>query len=77
MAGVADGRGGGRTQQSQYSVAIKSGVNSQKALFILMRVPIPISKVRYQKEAMRTPLSHWMADVCPRGRGQYNGLTGL
>ena len=51
MVGVADGRGGGRTQQSQYSVAIKSGVNSQKALFILMRVPIPISKVRYHKDA--------------------------
>ena len=57
-AGVTGGRGGGHARQSQYSTTAKSGVNSQKALFILMRVPIPISKVRYQKEATATYLSH-------------------
>ena len=58
MAGIAGGRGGGRTRQSRYSTAVKSGVNSQEALFILMRVPIPISKVRYRKGATATYLSH-------------------
>ena len=58
MAGAADGRGGGHARQNRYSTTAKSGVNSQKALFILMRVPIPISKVRYQKEATATYLSH-------------------
>ena len=58
MAGVTGGRGGGHARQSQYSTTAKSGVNSQKALFILMQVTIPISKVRYRKGATATYLSH-------------------
>ena len=45
MAGVTDGRGGGHARQSQYSAAVKSGVNSQKSLLNSVQVPIPISKV--------------------------------
>ena len=51
MAVVADVRGGGRARQSQYSATVKSGVNSQKSLLNSVRVPIPISKVRYHNDA--------------------------
>ena len=51
MARVADWRGVGHARQSQYSAAVKSGVNSQKSLLNSVQVPIPISKVRYHKDA--------------------------
>ena len=77
MTGVADGRGGGHARQSQYSAPVKSGVNSQKALFILMRGPIPISKVRYHKDDSRGVTMESNRPSMKARRGYYETVPGL
>ena len=77
MAGIASGRGGGHARQSQYSAAVKSGVNSQKSLLNSVQVPIPISKVRYHKDASGGVTTKSNRPSMKAHRGYYETVPGL
>ena len=77
MTGVADGRGDGHARQSQYSATVKSGVSSQKALLNSVRVPIPISKVRYHKDACGGVTMESNRPSMKARRGYYETVPGL
>ena len=77
MAGVADGRGVGHARQSQYSTTAKSGANSQKPLLNSVRVPIPISKVRYHKDTCGGVTMKSNRPSMEARRGYYETVPGL